>query len=84
MSQAYRGDGGADLLPSLHRPSTPLLIDGKKEGIIHSERGLTLAILDHSGHMGPSPLDAPEATVAMMKFLLGQIEYDALTGGPKS
>lgn len=54
-------------------PHHSVKVGGKPVGSVQSERGLTYAILDKSGHMAPR--DAPLASEKLAKYLLGQIGY---------
>jgi len=60
----------------LQKPLTKLIVDGKQAGHIQSERGLTFARIDNSGHMVPQ--DVPKTAFKLQKYVLGQISYHDL------
>lgn len=53
-----------------------LIVEGTSQGSYHTERGLTYATIDASGHMIPQ--FAPAAAYKLQKFLLGQISSSDL------
>ncbi|CAO1636521.1 unnamed protein product [Parajaminaea phylloscopi] len=57
-------------------PSTALIVDGQKAGTYHTERGLTFAYVEGSGHMIPE--DKPAVAYKLHQYLLGQIDEASL------
>lgn len=60
----------------LQKPLTNLIVDGKNAGHIQSERGLTFARIDGSGHMVPQ--DKPKVSYRLQQYVLGQISFQDL------
>lgn len=61
------------------KPSTTLVHDGQRQGIVHEERNLTYALIDNCGH--ECPRYNPPTTFKLVQYLLGKIEYGELVGG---
>lgn len=57
-------------------PQTELVVDGQKQGILHSERNLTFALVDDCGH--ECPRFNPTTTFQLVRYLLGKVKYDDL------
>lgn len=58
-------------------PKQQLIVEGKRAGVVQSERGLTFARIDGSGHMIPQ--DKPAVAYKLQQFLLGQISAQDLS-----
>lgn len=60
------------------RPSTELVVEGEKKGIIHTERQVTFALIDACGH--ECPADDPVTANKLVQLMLGQVEEKDLVG----
>lgn len=60
-----------------HRPNQTLMIDGQPAGLYHTERKLTLVMVDNASHM--IPVYKPKAAYKLLQFVLGQIDEAQLS-----
>ena len=58
------------------RPTARLLVDGEDRGVVHTERNLTLVLVDNAGHQ--LALYTPRPAHKLLRWLLGRIDDEDL------